>query len=105
MTFNIGIKIEKSFERVFFVIPEGSDILAEEADPKLQGLENFDTLMLSLGLSERKPIPPPISFPAPDPLGATFIGSNTRQEQPTAALGGKSQLQNVSYSKQVLCFP
>ena len=62
-------------------------MLSEEADPKMQGLEKFETIILSLGLSERKPIPEPISFPEPDPLGASLVVPQYRQDDVTTSLG------------------
>ena len=68
-------------------IAESPDMLSEEADPKMQGLEKFETTMLSLGLSERKPIPEPISFPEPDPLGASLVAPSARQDDVSTSLG------------------
>ena len=76
-------------------IAESPDMLSEEADPKMQGLEKFETIMLSLGLSERKPIPEPISFPEPDPLGASLVVPNARQDDVSLSLGEKNK-QNVA---------
>ena len=72
-------------------IAESPDMLSEEADPKMQGLEKFETIMLSLGLSERKPIPEPISFPEPDPLGASLVVPNARQDDVSLSLGEENR--------------
>ena len=76
-------------------IVESPDMLSEEADPKMQGLEKFETIMLSLGLSERKPIPEPISFPEPDPLGASLVVPNARQDDVSLSLG-ENDKQNLA---------
>ena len=52
----------------------------------MQGLERFEILMPSLGLSERKPIPDAISFPEPDPLGACYVTSHTREQDIAASI-------------------
>ena len=79
------------------------DMMSEEADPKMQGLEKFETIMLSLGLSERKPIPEPISFPEPDPLGASLVASNTRNDDVTSSIGWNTDL--VLNDVVDLCLP
>ena len=55
-----------------FGIPDDSDLLLE-GDPRMQGVENFDVILMSLGLTDRLPIPDPVTFPAPDPLGSKVI--------------------------------
>ncbi|XP_053504408.1 probable E3 ubiquitin-protein ligase HERC1 isoform X7 [Ictalurus furcatus] len=43
----------------------------DSSDPeRLTGLEDFGVLLRPLGLSQKKPIPEPIPFTEPDPLGA-----------------------------------
>ena len=65
---------------------EDLDVLPDEADPTMQGLERFEMLMPSLGLSERKPIPDAISFPEPDPLGACYVMSRNREQDIAASI-------------------
>ncbi len=50
------------------------------------GGEFGEILMPSLGLSERKPIPDAISFPEPDPLGACYVTSHTREQDIAASI-------------------
>ena len=54
-------------------VAEELDILPESTDPKMQGLESFDTLMGSLGLTDRRPVADPVAFSEPDPLGSKVI--------------------------------
>lgn len=42
---------------------------------KLTGLEDFGVLLRPLGLTEKKPVPEPIAFTEPDPLGALVYSS------------------------------
>ncbi|XP_075899766.1 putative E3 ubiquitin-protein ligase HERC1 isoform X1 [Nelusetta ayraudi] len=42
---------------------------------KLTGLEDFGVLLRPLGLTEKKPVPDPIAFTEPDPLGAMVYSS------------------------------
>uniref|UniRef100_UPI0037E82BA5 probable E3 ubiquitin-protein ligase HERC1 n=1 Tax=Semicossyphus pulcher TaxID=241346 RepID=UPI0037E82BA5 len=42
---------------------------------KLTGLEDFGLLLRPLGLTEKKPVPDPITFTEPDPLGALVYSS------------------------------
>lgn len=42
---------------------------------KLTGLEDFGVLLRPLGLTEKKPVPDPIAFTEPDPLGALVYSS------------------------------
>lgn len=42
---------------------------------KLTGLEDFRLLLRPLGLTENKPVPDPITFIEPDPLGALVYSS------------------------------
>lgn len=50
---------------------EELDILPEDKDTRLQ--DNFESLMTSFGLTERRPIPEPVSLREPDPLGARLV--------------------------------
>ena len=79
-------------------------MLSEEADPKMQGLEKFETIMLSLGLSERKPIPEPISFPEPDPLGASLVAPNVRHDDASSSLGKKKTKNKWSHVTSAFAF-
>ncbi|XP_040914288.1 probable E3 ubiquitin-protein ligase HERC1 isoform X4 [Toxotes jaculatrix] len=48
----------------------------DESDTdKLTGLEDFGLLLRPLGLTEKKPVPDPIAFTEPDPLGARVYSS------------------------------
>ena len=62
------------------------DILPEEMDPKFQGTESFETTMGSLGLTERHPIPDPVNFAEPDPLGSHTQGLHSDTDNVLAAL-------------------
>ena len=43
-------------------------------------LDNMDKLHHFLGLSEKKPIPDPLRFEKPDPLGAKLINSQKEED-------------------------
>ena len=51
------------------------DMLLEEINPKLQGLDAFEKTMGTLGLSERRPVPDIVTFDEPDPLGAAVVAA------------------------------
>ncbi|XP_034166972.2 probable E3 ubiquitin-protein ligase HERC1 isoform X4 [Pangasianodon hypophthalmus] len=52
----------------------------DSSDPeRLTGLEDFGVLLRPLGLSEKKPIPEPIPFTEPDPLG-TLSATHTHAQ-------------------------
>lgn len=59
-----------------FVLDEWDLGNQEDSDSdRLTGLEDFGILLRPLGLSEKKPVPDPIPFTEPDPLGALANGS------------------------------
>ena len=70
---------------IYFSLDE-VDILPEEMDPKFQGTESFETTMGSLGLTERHPIPDPVNFAEPDPLGSHTQGLHSDTDNVLAAL-------------------
>lgn len=58
------------------LLAEETDILPESTDPKMQGLEKFEVLMGSLGLTDRRPVADPVSFQEPDPLGCKLVSGH-----------------------------
>lgn len=47
--------------------------MPEELDARMQGLEPFESIMMLLGLSERKPVPDTVRFTEADPLGSSNV--------------------------------
>ena len=58
-----------------FNVVDEMDMLSDDMNPKLQGLDAFENTMGTLGLSERRPVPDPVTFDQPDPLGASVVAS------------------------------
>ena len=63
------------FTPLVCVATDEADMLSEDMNPKLQGLDAFENTMCTLGLSERRPVPDPVTFDQPDPLGASVVAS------------------------------
>jgi len=56
---------------------------AREGEGWLACLDNSDRLQQLLGLSDKDPIPDPITFPNPDPLGAAAVPGLNDDSQDT----------------------
>ena len=57
------------------------DFLPDDMDSKVMGTESFESIMGSLGLTERKPIPEPVHFGEADPLGnSTMATAGVRED-------------------------
>ncbi|XP_013861909.1 probable E3 ubiquitin-protein ligase HERC1 isoform X4 [Austrofundulus limnaeus] len=69
----------------------------EEDTDKLTGLEDFGVLLRPLGLTEKKPIPDPIFFTEPDPLGA-LVYSSSSPTRAASKIGGAHVEQKSSLS-------
>ena len=78
------------------IVTDEVDILPEDMDPKLQGLDSFESSMGSLGLTERKPVPDPVRFTEPDPLGANVLQSGHQQHDVVASI---SEYKTATYSE------
>ena len=61
-----------------------------------EGCETFESVMASLGLTERKPVPEPVKFDECDPLGH-------RDVQADVNLDIVSSLSKFSYHHRFIC--
>jgi len=85
------------FLLLFYVVDE-MDMLSEDMNPKLQGLDAFENTMGTLGLSERRPVPDPVTFDQPDPLGASVVASKV-----TGLEAGSSTSKMLFYARSNVC--
>ena len=58
-----------------------------EMEGWLPSLENLDKLNQYLGLSDKKPVPEPVKFDKPDPLGLELTSSRHKHHMAVTALG------------------
>ena len=55
-----------------------TDLLQEDFEMSPCSAGKFETLMSCLGLTERKPVPEPVAFSEPNPLGDNFLGDKEK---------------------------
>lgn len=69
------------------MLSEDSEIFSD-VDSAVNPLnENFESVMGTLGLSERKPVPDPIVFEETDPLGISLMAAPHSSLMPYTGLG------------------
>ncbi|XP_072310878.1 probable E3 ubiquitin-protein ligase HERC1 isoform X3 [Eucyclogobius newberryi] len=69
---------------------------------KLTGLEDFGLLLRPLGLNEKKLVPDPIDFSAPDPLGALVYNSADSTKAVTVRSSAQDQKNCLSLGQQAV---
>ncbi|XP_077870271.1 putative E3 ubiquitin-protein ligase HERC1 [Saccoglossus kowalevskii] len=103
----LGKTIEKKIAIDFTTSPEGGgdddlDVSTLESELQLTGLESFDLIQTKLGLTDRKPVPSPVQFKEPDPLGTTsaVIKAIGDRNNPTMTVSD-TRIKEPSHSERI----
>ena len=65
---------------------DDNDMLSEEIDNRMQGLDSFESMLSSLGLTNKLPVPDPVTFSEGDPLGAKIINISHNSQDIVASI-------------------
>ena len=79
-----------------YLFADDGDLL-KEGNPHLQGMESFDTMLTCMGLTDRLPIPDPVTFLETDPLGSKVLQTSGNSQDIVSSIS-KLYLLYLSYN-------